>query len=416
MEWPSPLKKEKTMNKIELLAPAGNLEKLKMAVLYGADAVYFGGQNFGLRAKAKNFDLGDIEKGVKFCHRHNVKAYVTVNIIPHEDDLKDLENYIQFLDNIEVDALIVADPGILSIIKKTAPHMEIHLSTQANTTNSQSANFWYEQGVKRIVLARELSLKEIKEIQSKKNIGLELEVFIHGAMCISYSGRCLLSSFMAERHANLGDCAQPCRWKYALQEESRPGEYFPIAEDENGSFILNSKDMCMFHHLKDILDAGIKYLKIEGRMKSSYYVATVVRSYRQAIDNINNKDFDREYWFNEILKASHRDFTTGFYYGNPKGEGQLYTSSSYIREYDYIGWIKDFDKATKIATVEQRNKFSLGEEVEIFGPNIKHIDYKIEKIIDDKGNKLESAPHPQQIIKMKIDEDIKENYLIRRKK
>ncbi len=404
------------MNKIELLAPAGNLEKLKMAVLYGADAVYFGGQNFGLRAAAKNFDLDDILEGVKYCHAHGAKAYVTVNMIPHEGDLKNLENYIEFLEEIEVDAVIVADPGILSIVKKTSPDMEIHLSTQANTTNSQSANFWYSQGVKRIVLARELSLEEINNIYLNKNVDLDLEAFVHGAMCMSYSGRCLISSFMTGRHANLGDCAQPCRWKYALMEESRPGEYYPIMENDQGSFILNSKDLCMFHNIKDIIDAGVKSLKIEGRMKSSYYTATVVRSYRKALDNLDNADFDKDYWYGEILKASHRDFTTGFYYGNPKEEGQLYTSSSYIREYDYIGWIHDYDPTTKIATVEQRNKFSVGENVEIFGPGIKHIDFKIESIIDDKGEEVEAAPHPQQIVKIKIDEEVGPDYLIRRKR
>src|SRR6056297_697268 len=409
-------KEEKVMNEIELLAPAGNLEKLKMAVMYGADAVYFGGQNFGLRAAAKNFDLDDIEEGIKYCHDNGSKAYVTVNMIPHEDDLKDLEKYIEFLEEIEVDALIVADPGILSIVKKTSPDMEIHLSTQANTTNSQSANFWYSQGVKRIVMARELSLEEIEKIYLNKNVDLDLEAFIHGAMCMSYSGRCLISSFMTGRHANLGNCAQPCRWKYALVEESRPGEYFPIMENDQGSFILNSKDLCMFHNLKDIINAGIKSLKIEGRMKSSYYTATVVRSYRKAIDNLDNEDFDKDYWYGEILKASHRDFTTGFYYGNPKEEGQLYTSSSYIREYDFVGWIQDYDPITKIATIEQRNKFSVGEDVEIFGPSIKHIDFKIESILDDKGEEVESAPHPQQIVKIKIDREVKPDYLIRRKR
>src|SRR6056297_452315 len=404
------------MSKIELLAPAGNLEKLKMAVLYGADAVYFGGQNFGLRAGAKNFDLEDIEEGVNFCHQHGAKAYITVNMIPHEGDLKDLEKYIEFLEDIDIDAVIVSDPGVLSIVKKTSPEMEIHLSTQANTTNSNSANFWYNQGVKRIVLARELTLEEIGEINQRKNVNLDLEAFVHGAMCISYSGRCLISSFMTGRHANLGDCAQPCRWKYALQEESRPGEYFPIMEDDQGSFILNSKDLCMFNNINHIINSGVKSLKIEGRMKSSYYTATIVRSYRQAVDNIDNKDFDTEYWYNEILKASHRDFTTGFYYGDPKDEGQLYTSSSYIRDYDFIGWIKDYDPETNIATVEQRNKFSVGEDVEIFGPNIKHIDFRIQNIVDDKGEEVDSAPHPQQIVKIKIDKEVKPDYLIRRKR
>jgi len=404
------------MSKIELLAPAGNLEKLKMAVIFGADAVYFGGQNFGLRAGAKNFNREDIEKGIKFCHHHGRKAYVTVNMIPHEDDLVNLEEYIEFLEEIEIDAVIIADPGVLNIVKKVSPDMEVHLSTQANTTNSHSANFWYSEGVKRIVMARELTLEEINKLNERINIDLDIEAFIHGAMCISYSGRCLLSSFMTGRHANLGDCAQPCRWKYALQEASRPGEYYPIIEDNQGSFILNSKDLCMFNNLKDLADAGVVSFKVEGRMKSAYYTATIIRSYRQAIDNMYNEKFDAEYWYGEILKASHRDFTTGFYYGDPKDKGQLYTSSSYIREYDFIAWIKEYDEETQIATVEQRNKFSVGEDVEILGPDIKHIDFTIKNIINDKDEEVDSAPHPQQIVKMKIDKDVKPNYLIRRKR
>lgn len=402
------------MKKPEILAPAGNLEKLIMAVEYGADAVYFAGPSLGLRAGAKNFDYDDISKGIKYCHDKGVKAYVTLNIIAHDDHFHNIEEYIRFLGDAGADAIIAADPGIILSVKETLPNMELHLSTQANTTNYRTANYWYSQGVKRIVPARELTLEEIKSITSQKGKDFELETFVHGAMCISYSGRCLLSSYMTGRNANLGDCAQPCRWKYNLVEEQRPNEYYPIIEDDNGTFIFNSKDLCMLQNLKDLVDAGVDSLKIEGRMKSSYYNATIVRSYKNALKDVMEGRPFNDYWFEEIKKASHRDFTTGFYYGNPREEGQLYTSSSYIRGYDFIGLILDYDPETKLATIEQRNKFSVGDEIEIFGPDIRHFDFKIEKLYNKKGEEIESAPHPQEIIKMKIDKDVQPYYIMRK--
>ncbi|EOD00122.1 peptidase U32 family protein [Caldisalinibacter kiritimatiensis] len=397
------------MKKPELLAPAGSLEKLKMAIIYGADAVYLGGQQFGLRAAAKNFTLEEIEEGVKFAHDRGKKVFVTVNILAHNNDLKGMPNYIEKLNEIGVDAVIVSDPGVINIVKEVAPDMEIHLSTQANMTNYASAKFWYNQGVKRIVVARELSLKEIKEIIENKPKDLEIEAFVHGAMCISYSGRCLLSNYMVGRDANRGACAHPCRWRYYLVEEKRPGEYFPIEEDERGTFIFNSKDLCMIEHIPELIEAGIHSFKIEGRMKSAYYVATIVRAYRMLIDKYLDNPNDYVYndkWLNEIKKASHRDFTTGFYFGKPTEKDQLYTSSSYIRNYDFVGLVLDYDKETNIATIQQRNRMFQGDEVEIFGPNKEHFNYVIEKMWDKDGNEIEVAPHPQQIVKMKIDGNV----------
>ena len=305
------------MEKIELLAPAGDLEKLKMAIMYGADAVYLGGEAFGLRTASKNFTMEEIKEGVEFAHSRNKKIYVTMNIIPHNEDLQGLEDYVLELYNNNIDGVIVSDPGIFSIIRKTTPELPIHLSTQASVTNYETIMFWYELGIRRIVLARELSLKEIEEIIERVPKDLEIEVFIHGAMCISYSGRCLLSNYMTGRDANMGDCAQACRWKYRLVEEKRPGEYFPVFEDEKGTFIMNSKDLCMLEHIDKLINAGIKSFKIEGRVKSSYYVATVIRSYRMAIDEYyrdpENYKFN-ESLLDEIKKVSHRDFTTGFYF------------------------------------------------------------------------------------------------------
>ncbi|MBV1757636.1 MAG: U32 family peptidase [Dethiosulfatibacter sp.] len=404
------------MKRPEILAPAGNLEKLKMSVEYGADAVYFAGSQLGLRAGAQNFSKDDLKEAIDYCHQHGVKAYITVNIIAHDKHFEGIEEYIQFLESIHVDAIIVSDPGVLLKVKEYAPNAEIHLSTQANTTNYQTANFWHEIGADRIVLARELTLEEIKSVIQHKKDTLKIESFVHGAMCISYSGRCLLSSFMTNRHSNLGDCSHPCRWNYSVVEEKRPNEYYPVMEDENGTFIYNSKDLCMINNLQDLLESGIDSFKIEGRMKSSYYNATVVRSYKNALmELMEGKPFD-PYWYEEIKKASHRDFTTGFYYGDPKEEGQLYTSSSYIREYDFIGLVKDYDPTIQMATVEQRNKFSIGDEIEIFGPDIRHFDYQIKEMYNSKDEPVESAPHPQEIIRVKIDQPIKPWYILRKKR
>lgn len=407
------------MNKPELLAPAGNLEKLKMAFIYGADAVYIGGERFGLRAQAGNFSMDDMKEAVLFAHERGKKLYVTVNIIPHNEDLEGLEEYVKDLQHIGVDALILSDPGVFLIIKETAPEMEMHLSTQANNTNYKSAEFWYKQGVKRIVLARELSFNEIEDIIDKAPKGLEFEAFIHGAMCMSYSGRCLLSNYMVGRDANRGECAHPCRYKYYLVEEKRPGQYMPVEEDERGTYIFNSKDLCMIEHIPELVKSGIKSFKIEGRMKSSYYVATVVGAYRKAIDQYfegpENYVLDKELQ-DEVNKASHREFSTGFFYGKPDSRGQIYETSSYVRDYAFVGVVQDYDPSAGIATIEQRNKMSLGEEIEIIGPRKKMFTQKIEMMWDDEGNEITSAPHPQQIFKMKMENEVEKYDIIRRER
>lgn len=407
------------MTKPELLAPAGNLEKLKMALIYGADAVYLGGERFGLRAQAGNFTIEDLKEGVKLAHEVGKKIYVTVNIIPHNEDLEGLSDYVKELNNIGVDALIFSDPGIFLIIKESAPGIELHLSTQANNTNYKSAEFWYNQGVKRIVLARELSLKEIKETIKRSPKGLEFEAFVHGAMCISYSGRCLLSNYMVGRDANRGECAHPCRYKYYLVEEKRPGQYMPVEEDEKGTYIFNSRDLCMIEHIPELVKSGVKSFKIEGRMKSSYYIATVVGAYRKAIDQYfddpDNYITDKEL-IDEVHKASHREFSTGFYFGKPNSKGQIYETSSYVRDYAFVGLVMDYDASTGIATIEQRNKMSLGEEIEIIGPHKKMFSQTIENMWDEEGQEIQSAPHPQQIVKMKMKQEVSKYDIIRRER
>lgn len=405
------------MNRVELLAPAGDLEKLKMAIIYGADAVYLGGESFGLRKSSKNFSLDEIAEGVNFVHDNGKKIYVTLNIVPHNEDLDGLEEYVTKLYELKVDAVIVSDPGMFSIIKRTVPNLPIHISTQASVTNYETIMFWYNLGAKRVVLARELSLEEIKEITSKIPEDMEIEAFVHGAMCMSYSGRCLLSNYMTGRDANRGDCAHPCRYKYHLVEEKRPGEYFPVYEDEDGTFIFNSKDLCMIEYLPELIKSGIKSFKIEGRVKSSYYVSTVIRAYKMALDEYYRDSENFIYkseWINEVKKVSHRDFTTGFYFGRPSGEAQVYTTSSYIRGYDFVGMVLDYDEDTGIATVEQRNRMFLGDEIEVFGPDIDFFTQKIQDMWDKKGNPIDVAPHPQQIIKMKMDKPVKRFYLIRK--
>jgi len=401
----------------KLLAPAGNLDKLIMAVEYGADEIYFAGKSMGMRAGGKNFTNKDLEQGIEYCHKHGRKSNITVNIMAHNDDLKGIEEYLKYLEKIGADALIVADPGIIEIVKQTIPDMRIHLSTQANTTNYHAANFWYKQGVNRIVLARELSFKEIEEIVENSPKDLEFEAFVHGAMCISYSGRCLLSSFMTGRFSNKGDCAQACRWKYNLVEEKRPGEYYPIEENDEGTFIMNSKDMCMIEHLQKFKDLGIKALKIEGRNNREYYTAIAVRSYRNALDELKKSESERntQYWKEELEKSSHRDFSYGFFFGNPYKDGQLYTSSSYIRTYDVVGIIRSYDKENKIAIIEQRNKFSEGDLLECFGPKGSHFEIAAKNMQDENGNKIDSAPHAQQIVRMEIDEEIEPNFILRKK-
>ncbi|MCK9267709.1 MAG: U32 family peptidase [Alkaliphilus sp.] len=402
------------MKKVELLAPAGDLERLKIAIMYGADAVYIGGQIFGLRAAAKNFTLEELKEGVQYAHERGVKVYITANIIPHNEDLKNLPEYLKTIHEVGVDAVIVSDPGTFTIIKETIPDMEIHISTQANNTNYMTVKFWGDLGASRVILARELSLEEIREIRANVPDNIGLEAFVHGAMCMSYSGRCLLSNYMTGRDANRGECAQPCRWKYNLVEEKRPGEYIQVIEDEKGSYFMNSKDLCMIEYIPEMIESGITSLKIEGRMKTTYYVAMVVKAYRLAIDHYykdpQNWQFNPK-WMEELKKASHRDFTTGFYFDKPGPDDHHYDNRSYVRDYSFIGLVKDYDTSSGIATIEQRNRFFLGDDIEIIGPR-EEMAMAITKMWDEDMNPIYVAPHPQQIIKIKIETPVKENYIL----
>lgn len=407
------------MDKIELLAPAGDLEKLKTAVDYGADAVYFGGELFSLRAGAGNLTIPQMEEGIAYAHARNVRCYLTLNIFAHNEDILPLEDYLIKIKALDIDAFIVSDPGIMLMIREVMPQAEIHLSTQANMTNYKTARFWQQQGVKRIVLARELTFEEIRLLRQKLPEEMELEAFVQGAMCISYSGRCLLSNFMIERDANRGQCAHPCRWKYALVEEQRPGEYYPVEEDERGTYILNSRDLCMIDHIPELVSAGIASAKIEGRMKSSFYVATVVGAYRRAIDAYYEdpeRYVFREEWMRELKKVSHREFTTGFYFNQPTNKDQNYQTSAYTREYSFIGVVRSYDPDTKMAVVEQRNKMTVGEEIEVFGPYTDYFSQKLEVLLDEEGNPIESAPHPQQILQIKMERPVSENFMLRKRK
>lgn len=407
------------MKKMELLAPAGDLEKLKIAVDYGADAVYFGGEMFSLRAGAGNLTLDEIREGVAYAHARGVKCHMAMNIFAHNEDIEPLQEYLKTIRDIPIDAFIVSDPGVISLIHEMIPDAELHLSTQANMTNYATANFWYKQGVKRLVLARELTLEEIRQVRENIPADMELEAFAHGAMCISYSGRCLLSNFMINRDANRGQCAHPCRWKYKLVEEQRPGEYFPIEEDDRGTYIMNSKDLCMLEYIPQLAESGLSSLKIEGRMKSVFYVATVLGAYRKALDSYyadpNGYHFDPA-WFEEMEKASHREFTTGFYFNKPSNEDQNYRTSAYTREYSFTGMVKGYDPETGMAVVEQRNKMVLGDEIEIFGPGCGFFTQKLEVMLNEDGEPVESAPHPQQILQIKMQQPVAESYMIRKKK
>lgn len=383
----------------ELLVPASSLEVLKVAVVFGADAVYVGGEVFGLRAKAKNFTLDEMREGVEFAHARGVKVYVTANILAHNDDLEGVRRYFEELKNVGPDALIISDPGVFMIAKEVLPDMELHVSTQANNTNYGTYRFWQQQGAKRVVSARELSLKEIREIRGHIPDDLEIETFVHGAMCISYSGRCLLSNYFTGRDANQGACTHPCRWKYAVMEESRPGEYLPVYENERGTYIFNSKDLCMIEYIPELIDAGIDSFKIEGRMKTALYVATVARTYRRAIDDyLQSPDLYREHmpWYlDQISNCTYRQFTTGFFFGKPSEEAQIYDSNTYVREYTYLGTVGGVNEAGLYA-IEQRNKFSVGETIEVMKPNGENPQVVVRRIVDEDGNDQMSAPHPKQ--------------------
>lgn len=391
--------------KPELLIPASSLEVLKTACVFGADAVYIGGEAFGLRAKARNFTMEEMAAGIKFAHEHGVKVYVTANILAHNDDLAGAEEYFKELKKIKPDALIISDPGMFTIAKSVCPEIEIHISTQANNTNYMTYRFWWEMGAKRVVSARELSLEEIKQIRDAIPDEMEIESFIHGAMCISYSGRCLLSNYFTGRDANQGACTHPCRWKYAVVEEKRPGEYLPVYENERGTYIFNSKDLCMIEYIPELVAAGIDSFKIEGRMKTALYVATVARTYRKAIDDyFESEDKYRanmEWYRSEIAKCTYRQFTTGFYFGKPDENTQIYDNNTYVNEYIYLGIVEYVDGKGR-ARIMQRNKFSVKDTIEIMKPCGQNIEVTVNGMYDEEGNAVESCPHSKQIIDLEL--------------
>lgn len=406
------------MKKPELLIPASSLEVLKVAAAFGADAVYIGGEAFGLRAKAKNFSMDEIRQGIAFAHARGVRVYITANIIAHNEDLAGVRSYFEELKGMKPDALIISDPGVFSIAREVCPEIDIHISTQANNTNYGTYRFWYALGAKRVVTARELSLEELKEIRANIPSDLEMETFIHGAMCISYSGRCLLSSFLAGRDANRGACTHPCRWKYALMEETRPGEYFPVMENERGTYIFNSKDLCMVEHIPELVDCGIDSFKVEGRMKTALYVATVARTYRRAIDDYftdpslyaAHMDWYRE----QIACCTYRPFTTDFFFGKPDGNTQIYDSNTYVKEYTYLGIIGEKSR-DELYRIVQKNKFSVGEPIEIMKPNGDNIEVRVKRIVSEDGQEMESAPHAQQVLFIDLGHPLEEFDVLRRR-
>ena len=405
------------MRRPELLIPASSLEVLKIAVIYGADAVYIGGEAFGLRAKAKNFSMEEIKEGIAFAHAHDVKVYITANILAHNGDLDGVREYFAELREIKPDALIISDPGVYMIAKEVCPEIERHISTQANNTNYGTYRFWYEQGAKRVVSARELSLAEIKEIRANIPDDLEIETFIHGAMCISYSGRCLLSNYFTGRDANQGACTHPCRWKYAVVEEKRPGEYLPVYENERGTYIFNSKDLCMIEHIPELMESGIDSFKIEGRMKTALYVATVARTYRRAIDDYKQSpELYREHmaWYQEqISNCTYRQFTTGFFFGKPSDEAQIYDNNTYVKEYTYLGIVGERNEEG-LYRIEQRNKFSVGESIEVMKPDGANITVTVQRIVDEEGHDMESAPHPKQVLWVDLGSEVSPYDILRR--
>lgn len=400
----------------ELLVPASSLEVLKVAVIFGADAVYIGGEAFGLRAKAKNFSMEEMKEGIAFAHEHDVKVYVTANILAHNNDLEGVRTYFKELKEMKPDGLIIADPAIFEIAGEICPEIDRHISTQANNTNYGTYNFWHKLGATRVVTARELSLEEIKEIRANIPQDLEIETFIHGAMCISYSGRCLLSNYLVGRDANQGACTHPCRWKYSVVEETRPGEYMPVYENERGTYIFNSKDLCMIEYIPEILEAGIDSLKIEGRMKTALYVATVARTYRKAIDDYQKDPAlyrkNMPWYLEQISNCTYRQFTTGFFFGKPDESSQIYDSNTYVKEYTYLGIIGEERDGTY--RIEQRNKFSVGETIEVMKPNGDNIEVTVKRILTEEGAEQESAPHPKQVLYVDLGIKVEEYDILRR--
>lgn len=404
------------MKKPELLVPASSLEVLKIAVIFGADAVYIGGEEFGLRAKAKNFSKEDMREGILFAHQYGVKVYVTANILAHNDDLLGVKVYFKELKELQPDALIISDPGIFTIAREICPELDIHISTQANNTNYGTYQFWHKLGAKRVVSARELSLEEIGEIRKNIPEDMEIETFIHGAMCISYSGRCLLSNYFTGRDANQGACTHPCRWKYAVAEETRPGEYLPVYENERGTYIFNSKDLCMIEHIPELVEAGIDSFKIEGRMKTALYVATVARTYRKAIDDyfVSRECYQQNipWYLEQIVGCTYRQFTTGFFFGKPDSNTQIYDNNTYIKEYTYLGIVGEKDE--KGYQIEQRNKFSVGEKIEVMKPDGQNQIVVVQAIRDERGNEMESAPHPKQVLYIDLGQPLAKYDILRR--
>ena len=405
---------EQRRKKPELLLPASSLEVLKVAVLYGADAIYIGGEMYGLRAKAKNFSREDMAEGIRFAHQHNKKVYVTVNITAHNSDLAGVADYLKELSCLDADAdgspvrpdaLIISDPGVFDLAKEYVPDIDIHISTQANNVNYGTYRFWQRMGAQRVVSARELSLEEIKEIRQNIPEELEIETFVHGAMCIAYSGRCLLSNYFTGRDANLGACTHPCRWKYYLMEENRPGEYLPVFENDRGTYIFNSKDLCMIEYIPELVDAGIDSFKVEGRMKTALYVAAVARTYRKAIDDYFENPLtykeNLESYRREIAKCTYRQYTTGFFFDKPKAEAQIYDNNVYVKEYTYLGIVHEVTEEG-FAVVEQKNKFSIGDEVELMKPNGENVMVTVLAIQNEDGERMESCPHPKQKLFVKL--------------
>ncbi len=390
------------MTKLELLSPAGDMERLKMSVLYGADAVYLAGTEFGMRSFAGNFTPEELPKAVSFAHEHGVKVHVTVNTMPRNEEIAALPAYLEQLNDAGVDALIVADLGAFTLAGKYAPNCQRHISTQQSIANYECAQSWYDLGAKRVVLARELNLDEISTIRQKVSKELEIETFGHGAMCVSYSGRCLLSNYMTGRDSNRGACAQPCRYQYALVEEKRPGEYFPVYEDEKGTYILNSKDMCMIDHLQDLMDAGVNCMKIEGRAKSAYYAAIVTGAYRHCIDAVVNGLPIDPVWRDEVEHVSHRVYSTGFYYGYP---GQYTANSRYLREWQICAKVESCDE-TGLALCSLNNKFHQGDELEVVGPNFRPLSFRADKMLDLEENPLDEPRTPQMLFKIRLPQQV----------
>lgn len=393
--------------KPELLIPASSLEVLKVAVTYGADAVYIGGDMYGLRAKAKNFSLEDMKEGIGYAHAHGKRVFVTANITAHNRDIEGIEEYFGQLREIKPDALIISDPGVFDIAQEVCPEIEVHISTQSNNVNYRTYLFWQRMGAKRVVSARELTLEEIRQIRENIPDNLEIETFVHGAMCISYSGRCLLSNYFTGRDANLGACTHPCRWKYYITEESRPGEYMPIEENDRGTYIFNSRDLCMIEHIPDLVEAGIDSFKVEGRMKTALYVADVARTYRQAVDDYFTSPelyaARKDYYMEEISKCTYRQYTTGFFYGRAGQEAQIYDNSTYMKRYTYLGLVEEVTP-DGYAVLEQKNKFCVGDEIELMRPDGKDACVKVEAMRDDRGRQIDSCPHPKQRIQVKLEQ------------